>query len=156
MKRITAFILTFVLMFTFSLTTVHAEEKPYGVLYGKIVNVHDGDSFSLLTIDNKLYKFKISGIDISDSPDSYQFLKSYLKGKNARVTVQNIPSSNLKGYSYGTVNLYGTNETDIAKTMLGLGYVSVNTATCASSNLRTYTSYENSAKYAQIGIWKQK
>ncbi len=154
MKKITAFILTFVLMFTFSLTLVHAEEKPYGTLYGKVVTVHDGNSFTLQTLDKKLYKIKISGIDISDNPGSYKFLSSYIKGKNARITVQNSVSTNLKAYTYGTVNLDTSSQTDIAKDMLFLGIVAVDPATCPNGYLRVYSSYENQAKIARIGIWK--
>ncbi len=150
MKKITAFILTFVLMFTLSVSVVYAEVKPTGMVYGKIVQVHDGDSFSILTQDNKLYKFKISGINTSKNPDAYTFLNSYLKGKNARVMVQNIPSANLKAYSYGVVII---DNVDIAKPMLQLGYASVNTSTCTPDNKNIYSRYENTAKQAEVGIW---
>ncbi len=154
MKRITAFILTFVLMFTFSITVVHGYEKPTGVVYGKIVEIHDGDSFTILTSSNELHKIKIAGIDVSRNPDAYTFLQGYLKGENARVLIQNETRTYTKPFSYGVVYL-GSSNYDIAYDLLALGYVAVNTKTCPTDKKRSYTSYENTAKYAKVGIWKQ-
>ncbi len=150
LTHITTFILTFVLLFTISLTVVNAEEKPSGMVYGKIVTIHDGNSFTILTIDNELYKFKISGIDTSKNPDAYNLMQGFLKGKNVKILIHNTPSTNLKAYSYGVV--YISNE-DIAKQILTLGYASVDTTTCTSSNLNFYNAYQNVAKKAKVGIW---
>ncbi len=151
LRNVATFILTFVLMFTFSFSVVQATEKPQGLVYGKVIEVHEGNSFTLLTQDNKRYTFKISGIDTSDNPDAYPFLKGYLKGKNARVSIPIIASANTKPYSYGIVYI---GSQDIAKDMLASGFASLDASTCDSDNLKTYTSYENSAKYQKVGIWK--
>ncbi len=153
-RNITAFVLTLVLMFTLSLSVVHAEEKPSGIVYGKVVSVHDGNSFSVLTQDNKLYKYKIAGIDTSDNPDAYNYLKGYLKGKNVRVSTQTVPSANTKAYSYGVVLIGNSSKNDLAYDMLGAGIASVDPTTCPSDKKSAYTSFENSAKYAKVGIWK--
>ncbi len=153
-RNITTFILTFVLMFTFSFSIVQAADKPTGVVYGKVVDVHDGNSFTILTQDNIRYKYKIAGIDTSDNPDAYDYLKGYLKGKNVRVSTQNPSSTMTKAYSYGVVLMGNSSKDDLAYDMLGAGIASIDPNSLPADKKTAYTSFENSAKYAKTGIWK--
>ncbi len=153
MKRITSFLLTLILIFTFATPTqVFAKEKALpGTYYGKVTKVFDGNSFLLESLDGQDLTFKIAGIDTSVNPDAFELTKTILLGTNVKVELIPVSTANLTPYSYGIVYY---NNVDLAKIYLQSGFCKVDSKTVSSSLAKTYTSYENTAKYYKEGIWK--
>ncbi len=152
MKKRYSILIAFILMFTFILPTkVYADSYHYGSYYGKVINVSDGNTFTLQTVNNEQILIRIAGIDTTNSEDAYTFLRSCLDGKNINVDVLAISSATLKPYSYAVVTY---NKVDLANHMLRVGLGSYNGDTVTSKYRNTYYLSEKSAKNNRLGIWK--
>lgn len=143
---------TLLLMFILTATPIQAfaVTKPIGTLHGKVTNVVDGDAFVIKTLDNQKLTIKIAGIDTTPNPDAYTFLKSFLQGKNVKVEIISIATTNIQPFNYGVVYI---DNTDISKLILQSGLAEYEPTTISSTYKNRYIGYENEAKYNYEGIW---
>lgn len=64
----------------------------YGQLKGKVINVHDGDTFTLLTKESQQVKVRLHGIDCPEIGQDYgniakQYTRNLIIGKNVLVDI---------------------------------------------------------------------
>ena len=76
-------------------TAEQARAVPLQELSGKIIEVHDGDTATLLDGENKKYRIRFYGIDAPESKQSFgrtsgNALRNKILGKNVEVKVVNI------------------------------------------------------------------
>lgn len=153
MRRISLFsLLTLCCMFVISPITTYGESiQTPGYVRGKVIEVKDGNSFVLQGMDHKKYNIKIAGIETPDDDYVYDFLNSYLSGKNVKVNILPIPSTNLKPFSYGVVYY---DDVNVGRTMLTSGLVKLDTDSLNSNALKNkYYGYQNNAIRGHDGIW---
>ncbi len=148
MKKVLSLVLTLVFTITLFQTQIFANTET--MYYGKIVEVKDGSTFVLQTIDNELQTYILAGADLSETPDAYNLLDTLINGKNVRVYSQNVANTNYVPYSYGRIVL--DNE-DINALLLKSGYAFLDVSTISPINKYSYVRYENRAKYYDQGIW---
>jgi micrococcal nuclease len=124
----------------------------FAQLTGKVVGVHDGDSFTLLTANNTQYKIRLNGIDCPELKQDFgnvakQFTSSLIFGKF--VTVQT-EKKDRYGRMLGVVVL--ENGKVLNEELLRYGYA------------WHFKKYNNNSKWAKLeinarknklGLWKQ-
>ncbi len=152
MKNITSLLVTFLLTFSLlSPTNVFAVEKlPTDSYYGKVTRIIDGNSFTLKTINGENLNIKIAGIETVEYQYALELTEAFILGKNVRVQIVPISSTNLQPYYYGIVYYNGD---DVAKQYLLSGYATFNSKTIIPYYSKIYTSYQFSAQYYGEGIW---
>ncbi len=149
MKKVLSLVLTLVFTITLFQTQIFANTET--MYYGKVVEVKDGNTFVLQTTDNKLHTYVLAGVDLTETPDTYNLLDVLINGKNVRVYSQNITTTNYVPYSYGRVVV---DNQDINGLLLRSGYAFINLSTISPVNKYNYLQYENHAKYYNQGIWQ--
>lgn len=153
MKKLSLFSLLAIccLVFITPLETFATTITPAGYIRGKVLEVKDGNSFILESMDGDKYNIKIAGISTDGIDYSYEFLQSYLSGKNVKVNILPISSTNLKPFSYGIV--YYDDE-NVGKMMLTSGLAKLDDSSLNSNSLKNaYYSYQNNAIRGNEGIW---
>ncbi len=119
-------------------------------LYGRVVGVYDGDSFTLLDEKNVEYKIRLHGIDCPELKQAYgKAAKYYVSGLiyNQYVTVET-DKKDRYGRNIGIVKMANgkiLNE-EILKNGFAWHYLEYDTNPL-------WTDMENSAKTAKIGLW---
>ena len=119
-------------------------------LYGRVVGVHDGDSFTLLDEKNVEYKIRLHGIDCPELKQAYgKAAKYYVSGLiyNQYVTVET-DKKDRYGRNIGIVKMANgkiLNE-EILKSGFAWHYLEYDTNPL-------WTDMESNAKIAKIGLW---
>jgi micrococcal nuclease len=134
-----------VILLCFSFCCLHAQ------LTGKVVGVYDGDSFTLLTQENKSFKIRLHGIDAPEhkqdfSKRSHEFLKALISGKAVQVEKRNIDR-------YGrTIAVVFVNNINVNEEMLKAGmawhYKEYDKTT-------RWSALEQNARNSRVGLWSQ-
>ena len=96
------------LLFIFTLfLNLHAQNN----IYGKVVKIADGDTFTILDNKNKQHKVRFYGIDCPEKGQDYfqvakDFTSKHAKGKNVRIEVK---STDRYGRKVGVVWINSNN-----------------------------------------------
>jgi endonuclease YncB( thermonuclease family) len=136
-----------------SLASVHAEE----MLIGKVVDIHDGDTITLLTEDQRIHvrmaQIDAPELDQSFGPQSQQALHQRLFHKNVRV-------------SKTTVDRHGSTVDKYGRTVgtVFIDNVNVNKEQVKKGMAWAYRQYvtdpsllidEENARHSQLGLWSE-
>ena len=118
---------------------------------GKIVNVADGDTVTLLTANNKQIRIRLNCIDAPEKSQAFgkkskESLINLVAGKYVTVQKHNVDRY---GRVVGTIYL---DNTDINLSQVKNGLAWVYDRYC---NDRTYYDAESRAREAKIGLWRQ-
>lgn len=120
-------------------------------IYGNVISITDGDTFTLLTSKNEIIKIRLHGIDCPEKKQDYgnvamQFTCKLIHKKNVRV---NISDTDRYGRCVGIV--YYDNEkclnTELLKAGLAWHYKRYD-------NNIAWDSLQNDAKKHKKGIWE--
>jgi endonuclease YncB( thermonuclease family) len=115
---------------------------------GKVVRVADGDTFTLLTSDNRQERIRLDGIDAPEkgqdfSEKSRQHLASFVAGKNVRVEYK---TRDMYGRILGTVFVGKTNiNHNMLRNGLAWQYKYNRNKTCAA--------LQHEAQEKKLNIW---
>lgn len=140
--------ITSYLFFCFFNASLFAQQ----ILYGKVVALHDGDTFTLLDKDNFQYKIRMEGIDAPEKGQDFgniskKFLSDCIYMQTVKVTF-----NKKDRYSRYLGTVYFNNE-NINLKMIANGmawhYVKY-------SKDGTYANAEKNAKGQKKGLWNQK
>jgi micrococcal nuclease len=122
-----------------------------GILKGKVVGITDGDSFTLLTSDNRQFKIRLYGIDCPERHQAYgtgakQFIAELIFGKEVAVYPKDIDH-------YGrTVGEVFVDDRNINREMVENGYAWWYRE--YSPNDKAYGQLEAKARQYQRGLWQ--
>ncbi|OJV54212.1 MAG: hypothetical protein BGO31_12730 [Bacteroidetes bacterium 43-16] len=138
--------LLFLLSLFYSIT-IHAQ-----TLSGKVVRIADGDSFTLLTTDNKQVRIRLYGIDCPENGQPYSKVAKEFTGKflsSGKVVVQR---KDIDRYQriVGIVivaDSFNLNES-LLKAGLAWHYKSFD-------KNPIWAGYENEAKMKKLGLWQE-
>ncbi|MCU7547614.1 thermonuclease family protein [Chitinophagaceae bacterium LB-8] len=147
MKRFYLFIFP-LLFFISSCRQQNTEEG----LHGKAVNIPDGDTFTLLTSDNKTMRIRLYGIDAPErGQDFYQASKQYLgdllRGKNITVKVRDTDQ-----YKRIVGEVYLMDKRNVNQAMIEAGLAWHYKQFSKDYNLAIA---EEKAKERRLGLWQQ-
>ncbi|HPI00307.1 MAG TPA: thermonuclease family protein [Chitinophagaceae bacterium] len=137
----------FVLLFTILPLLVIAQLK------GKVVGITDGDTFKLLTADNKQIKVRLYGIDCPEKKQDFgqvakQFLSDQIFGKQVEVENKNIDRY---GRTIGMV--FTDNHINVNEALLKVGLAWHYSD--YDKNHPAWGSLEKQAREKKIGLWSQ-
>ena len=129
-----------------------ASNKQTNTISGKVVNVADGDTITILNAENKQTKVRLYGIDAPEKAQDFgnvsrEHLVSLVAGKNIEVFVIDVDQY---GRSVGRIKVDGK---EVAEEMLKAGLVWVYTAYCKIPECKQWKQLETQAKTAKIGLW---
>jgi len=138
----------FVIVFTVFLFALSAFAE---TLSGKIVDVADGDTATLLTLNNKQIRIRLNCIDAPEKSQDFgqrskRSLKELIAGKYVKVKKHDIDRY---GRTIGTIYLNGA---DINLTQVKKGMAWVYDRYCSDP---TYYRAERQAKSSHLGLWSQ-
>lgn len=123
---------------------------------GKVVNVSDGDTITVLTPGNRQVKVRLYGIDCPEKKQAFgqrttQFTAQRVAGENVRVQ---IIDTDRYGRSVGVV--YAENGGNLNKELLTNGLAWVYTYFCKASFCNDWKQEELRARRAHVGLWVDK
>jgi micrococcal nuclease len=121
-------------------------------LTGRAVNIPDGDTFTLLTSDNKSIRIRLYGIDAPERGQDFyhvskQYLGELLEGKNLTVQVRDTDQ-----YKRIVGDVYLPDQRYVNKAMVEAGLA---WHYKQYSNDETMAQKEVEAKEKRIGLWQQ-
>lgn len=122
-------------------------------LTGKVVRVADGDTFTLLTGNNKQVKVRIYGIDAPESGQAYSeksrlFLAELLTHGSVTITEQ---STDQYGRTIAKVTTKNTPDVGLEMIKAGLAW-----HYSFFDNTKAYIDAQQAAKEKELGIWADK
>ena len=126
--------------------------KQTRTISGKVVHVADGDTLTILNVENKQTRIRLYGIDAPEKAQDFgnvsrEHLAGLVAGKTIEVTVVDVDQY---GRSIGRINIDGK---EVAEEMLKEGMVWVYTAYCKIPECKHWKELETQAKTAKIGLW---
>ena len=126
--------------------------KQTHTISGKVVNVADGDTITILNAENKQTKVRLYGIDAPEKAQDFgnkfrEKLASLVAGKNIEVVVIDVDQY---GRSVGRIKVDGK---EVAEEMLKLGFAWLYTPYCKIPECARWKELETQAKTAKIGLW---
>ncbi len=129
-----------------------ASNKQTNTISGKVVNVADGDTITILNAENKQTKVRLYGIDAPEKAQDFgnvsrEHLASLVAGKNIEVVVIDVDQY---GRSVGRIKVDGK---EVAEEMLQSGLAWLYTAYCKIPGCTRWKELETQAKTAKIGLW---
>jgi endonuclease YncB( thermonuclease family) len=121
-------------------------------LSGKAVNIPDGDTFTLLTNENKSIRIRLYGIDAPERGQDYyqaskQYLGSMLQGQNLTVQVRDTDQ-----YKRIVGDVYLPDKRHVNKAMVEAGLAWHYKQFSKNEDLAIA---EEQAKEKRLGLWKQ-
>ena len=142
------FLLTLALLFLVNVAMA-------GTLTGKVVKVADGDTFTILTKDNKQQRIRMHGIDAPEKTrsqpywlQSRDFLSELIAGKQVKVEVK---SKDRYGRIVGVVSTSSCPDVNLKMLREGLAW-----HYSRYDNTPTYRKAHEQAKEARKGLWRDK
>lgn len=132
----------------FNLNTYAIGELLNKTIIGKVVNISDGDTITLLDKNNQQYKIRLYGIDAPESKQAYgqqakHFLSSLIANKEVKVLVLD------KDKYQRMVAKVFLEDLDINKEMVKNGY-----AHAYTEFSKEYKPQELKARKAKLGLWR--
>ena len=134
-------------------TKTKPETKPKeNIISGKVVNVADGDTLTILNAENKQTKIRLYGIDAPEKAQDFgnvsrEYLAGLVAGKTIEVTVVDVDQY---GRSVGRIKVAGK---EVTEEMLKAGMAWIYTAYCKIPECKQWKQVESQAKTAKIGLW---
>lgn len=133
-------------------TQQSSSNKQTNTIRGKVVNVADGDTLTILGTGNKQTKVRLYGIDAPEKAQDFgnvarEHLAGLVAGKTIDVTVVDVDQY---GRSVGRIEVDGK---EVAEEMLKNGMVWLYTAYCKIPECKQWKQLETQAKTAKIGLW---
>jgi len=126
------------------------------VIEGKVINVHDGDTITVLDQDNKKFHIRLQGIDAPELKQEFgavsqQNLSRMVLGKQVTIVWTKVDKYRR---TVGTIMLDG-HDVNIEQVKAGMAwhfkkYEDEQTP----EDRRTYSAAEQSARAAELGLWK--
>ena len=128
---------------------------PSTTFTGKVVNVADGDTITVLTEGNQSIKVRLAGIDCPEGGQAFgnkakQFLAAKVAGKRVRIDPE---TTDRYGRTVGMVLLNGVN---INEQIVANGYGWVYRQYCTASHCDGWLKKEAAARKARLGLWQDK
>ncbi|MBP5404005.1 MAG: thermonuclease family protein [Elusimicrobiaceae bacterium] len=122
------------------------------IISGKVVNVADGDTLTILNAENKQTKIRLYGIDAPEKAQDFgnvsrEYLAGLVAGKTIEVTVVDVDQY---GRSVGRIKVDGK---EVTEELLKAGMVWVYTSYCKIPECKSWKELETQAKAAKIGLW---
>ncbi|MDX6612002.1 MAG: hypothetical protein QOD75_1188 [Blastocatellia bacterium] len=136
--------------------SVSAANKLQLVIEGKVINVHDGDTITVLDQDNKKFHIRLQGIDAPELKQeagavSQQNLSRMVLGKQVTIVWTKVDKYRR---TVGTIMLDGR-DINIEQVKAGMAWHFKKYEDEQSpEDRRTYAAAEQSARAAQLGLWK--
>lgn len=126
--------------------------KQTHTISGKVVNVADGDTLTILNAENKQTKICLYGIDAPEKAQNFgnvsrEHLAGLVSGKTIEVTVVDVDQYSR---SVGRIKVDGK---EVTEEMLKAGMGWVYTAYCKIPECKHWEKLETQAKTAKIGLW---
>jgi endonuclease YncB( thermonuclease family) len=145
------FFSTFLLFFLLFSSTAQSSTT----FTGKVVNVADGDTITVLTVGNQSVKVRLAGIDCPEGGQAFgnkakQFLAAKVAGKRVRIVPE---STDRYGRTIGMVFLNGLN---VNEQIIANGYGWVYRQYCTASHCDGWLKKEAAARKAKLGLWRDK
>jgi endonuclease YncB( thermonuclease family)/methylphosphotriester-DNA--protein-cysteine methyltransferase len=126
------------------------------VIEGKVINVHDGDTITVLDQDNKKFHIRLQGIDAPELKQEFgavsqQNLSRMVLGKQVTIVWTKVDKYRR---TVGTIMLDGQ-DVNIEQVKAGLAWHFKKYEDEQSpEDRRTYSAAEQSARAAELGLWK--
>ncbi|MBP5617206.1 MAG: thermonuclease family protein [Elusimicrobiaceae bacterium] len=129
-----------------------ASNKQKNTISGKVVNVADGDTITILNAENKQTKVRLYGIDAPEKAQDFgnvsrEHLASLVAGKNIEVFVIDVDQY---GRSVGRIKVDGK---EVAEEMLKSGLAWLYATYCKIPECKHWKELESQAKTAKTGLW---
>ncbi len=148
MIRILSHILLFLLLYS---ATAYASIT----FTGRVVDVADGDTLTMITSDNETIKIRLAGIDCPEGRQAHgdearQFLASKVENRRVRIALETIDQY---GRTVGQVLLNGEN---INEQIVAQGHGWVYRKYCTADHCKDWLKLEKAARKARLGLWQEK
>lgn len=120
---------------------------------GRVIDVADGDTITVLTQNQEKVKIRLSGVDCPESfqihgEKAKQFTSSMVSGKRVRLDPETVDQ-------YGrTVALVIVNDTSLNEQIVAHGHGWVYRKYCKASYCNDWLQLEATARDAQVGLWE--
>ena len=120
---------------------------------GKVIDVADGDTITILTQNDEKIKIRLAGIDCPESTQAHgekakQYLSSLIYGKRTRITPETIDK-------YGrTVGMVLVNGANINEQIVSNGHGWVFRKYCTTDYCKDWLKLEEKARKTRAGLWK--
>ncbi|NTW87839.1 MAG: thermonuclease family protein [Desulfobulbaceae bacterium] len=120
---------------------------------GKVINVADGDTITILTQSDEKIKIRLAGIDCPESfqvhgEKAKQYLSSLVDGKRVRIEPQTVDK-------YGrTVGMVLVNGANINEQIVSNGHGWVFRKYCTAGYCKEWLKLEEKARKAWAGLWQ--
>ncbi|MCB2215123.1 MAG: thermonuclease family protein [Desulfobulbaceae bacterium] len=124
-------------------------------LEGKVVNVADGDTITILTADKQQIKIRLYGIDCPENGQAFgnvakKFTAKMVAGKHVSVTPYD---TDRYGRTVGVVTVNGKN---VNESIIAAGYGWQYRKYCKESFCNQWLTIEQMARSSGIGLWVDK
>jgi endonuclease YncB( thermonuclease family) len=132
-----------------------ASKEPKKIIKGKVVNISDGDTITVLTKNNQNKKIRLYGIDAPERKQAYgnlskKHLTKMVAGKQVEVKIYD---TDKYGRSVGVVS---NKKKNINKQMVKDGYAWNYKKYNKLSDRKDYERAERNARGRKAGLWKDK
>lgn len=148
MIRILSHILLFLLLYS---VTAHSSIT----FTGRVVDVADGDTLTIISSDNETIKIRLAGIDCPEGwqahgEEAKQFLASKVDNRRVRIALETIDQH---GRTVGQVLVNGEN---INEQIVAQGHGWVYRKYCTADHCKDWLKLEKAARKARLGLWQEK
>lgn len=140
----------FSLFFLLASTTANSSPSTYT---GKVIDVSDGDTITVLTQSDEKVKVRLAGVDCPESlqihgGNAKQFLKTLVEGKRVRIVPETVDQ-------YGrTVGMVLVNGANINEQIVSNGHGWVFRKYCTEDYCNEWLKLEDKARKAKAGLWQ--
>lgn len=120
---------------------------------GKVIDIADGDTITILTQGDEKIKIRLAGIDCPESfqvhgEKAKQYLSSLVDGKRVRIEPETVDQ-------YGrTVGMVLVNGANINEQIVANGHGWVFRKYCTADYCKEWLKLEEKARKAQVGLWQ--
>lgn len=128
--------------------------------YGKVVDITDGDTFTLLTDNNKKIKIRLHEIDAPETKNNQRFSKQARKALSELVfgkTVYVYHKIGIRGNSWNrTVGVVFEDDINVNREMIRLGFAWHSKNHCFGYTMDSleFDSIERAARFNKRGLWQ--
>lgn len=141
------------LTFLFSLIITASAHSSTSTFTGKVIDVADGDTITILTQSDGKIKIRLAGIDCPESTQTHgekakQYLSSLVDGKRVSIQPETVDR-------YGrTVGMVLVNGANINEQIVSNGHGWVFRKYCAADYCKAWLKLEDKARKERAGLWK--
>lgn len=142
--------LIFALLFLLASTLGNASATTFT---GKVIDISDGDTLTILTQSNEKVKIRLAGIDCPETFQVHgeaakQYLASQVEGKRVRIVPETVDQ-------YGrTVGMVLVNGANINDQIVSNGHGWVFRKYCTADYCKDWLKLEEKARKAKVGLWE--